>query len=75
MSEVLFANNIQFTVPGLISRKSKIFTTIDTANGARNNTPLGKLLYGQWFITHVSHNFSGTAYTNNIVATKPYKFK
>ena len=75
LSEILFSNNIQFTLPGLISRKSKAFITIDASNGARNNTPLGNLLYGQWLITNMSHNFTPGSYTNSIVAAKPYTYK
>ena len=75
ISEVLFANNIEFSVPGFLFRRSKSFVTLAPHPGARTNSVYGNILYGQWFVTNVVHTFSQDTYNNTVLATKPYKFK
>lgn len=74
LSEVLFANTVQFSLPGHTLRTSSKFVTLDAPAGARTNTPLGKTLYGQWLITDLKHIFTRESYTNSFLASKPYKY-
>ena len=76
-AEVLFGNTIQFNLPGLQLgqlRTTGTFVTIDSHPGARNNTPYGHRLYGQWILTSVIHGFTQDSYDNSLIASKPYTY-
>lgn len=74
LSEILFSNTIQFVLPGNIMRTSCKFVTLDPPADSRSNTHIGRLIYGQWLVTNLSHEFTQQGYNNTFLASKPYKY-
>ena len=72
-----FINNnigLNFKMAGLTYRKAGRFVTLVNTLEVPN-VPHQDMLQGEWLITNITHEFTGSRYTNNITCVKPYAYR
>jgi hypothetical protein len=74
MNMLMASNNIVFRAPGSLHRRSGKFIDITTESSIAG-TDQNKKLIGRWFVTKVTHIFSGSQYYNIIEAVKTYDIR